>query len=130
VSSLRVPEQAGYVARILIVDDFPGTAELIGRLLTQAGHETVAVETAAEALERCRTERFDLLISDIRMPERNGWELMREVLRHCHIRGIAISGNPQADARESQKAGFDLHLMKPINVNQLMNAVHVILGNN
>jgi CheY-like chemotaxis protein len=127
-SPLQVAEQAVDVARILIVDDFPGTAELIGDFLQRAGHETVAVESAAEAWVRCKYEKFDLLISDIRMPDHNGWELMREVGRHCRIPGIAISGNPHADEQESFKAGFDLHLVKPIDVDGLMRAVELLLA--
>ena len=128
-SAMGVGEQVGRVTRVLIVDDYPGTAKLIAELLAKAGHETVAVESAPEALELCKTQHFDLLISDIVMPGKSGWDLMREIRRHCQIRGIAISGNPKVDQVTSLVAGFDTHLVKPIDLDKLIKAVDQALDN-
>src|SRR5262245_48847512 len=85
-------EQSVEMARILVVDDYPETASLIAQLLAREGYQTVSARNAEEALEACRSQDFDLLVSDIHMPGKSGWELLRALLAQRRIPAIAISG--------------------------------------
>jgi two-component system CheB/CheR fusion protein len=122
-------KDGGKKLRILVVDDYPKAAGLIARLLQGEGFETVAVESSKAALELCREQPFDLLISDIHMPEMDGWELLREVRRECDMAGIAISGHTCPDAQEkSRAAGFAMHLNKPVELDVLLKSVREVLA--
>ena len=76
-----------------------------------------------------RTEDFDLLISDIGLPDRSGYDLMREVRSSRRLPGIALSGfGTEQDVNESRAAGFSEHLTKPINFEQLEKAIQNLLA--
>src|SRR5207245_5485829 len=70
------------VAKILVVDDEPSILKLLKEALTQWGYLVECVGTGAEALEAVRTELYDAAITDIRMPEMSGLDLLREIKRH------------------------------------------------
>jgi DNA-binding response OmpR family regulator len=93
------------------------------RVLCHAGYKAVGVHSAEAALRLAAQEQFDLVVSDISMPGKNGWELMRE-LGTGGMPGIAVSahGNPQ-DLVRSLQAGFARHLCKPLNIDELLAAV-------
>ena len=66
------------------------------------------------------TERFDALISDIGLPDTSGYELVREAKRRQPVQGIALSGfGMEEDVRRSLEAGFDYHLTKPVEFQEL-----------
>ena len=65
--------------RILIVDDEDGMRRLLSRVLTREGYDTSAVGSGAEALRMVATERFDLAVTDIKMPEMDGLQLLAEL---------------------------------------------------
>ena len=65
--------------RILIVDDEEGMRRLLGRVLSREGYETTTVASGAEALQHVARERFDLVVTDIKMPEMDGLELLAEL---------------------------------------------------
>jgi len=74
-----------------------------------------------------RTQDFDLLISDIGLPDRSGYDLMRE-LRHKGLPGIALTGfGSEHDITEARAAGFSEHLTKPINFERLEEAIQNLL---
>src|SRR5215468_8056179 len=70
-------------ARILVVDDDPGVRPLIADILTLDGHEVDTAENGREALDRIAARRYDLIMSDLRMPELDGIGLYREHERQC-----------------------------------------------
>lgn len=101
--------------RILVVDDHTDSAMLLARLLKIEGHEVRTAGSLAGARKMCEAEKFDLLISDIGLPDGSGYDLMRYLRAEYGIRGIALSGRglPE-DFDASEKAGFDAHLVKPV----------------
>ena len=113
--------------RVLVVEDHQDTAEQFARLLKRAGHEVTCATTIQEAQtfalatpDRNRTCAFDILISDLDLPDGSGLELMRNLAQRCPIRGIAISGHGmKEDIDASNQAGFSYHITKPVNWSEL-----------
>ena len=68
--------------RALVVDDVPDVTEMLSVLLTYAGYEVVTADSAAAAIAAADTQQFDVIISDIGMPEMNGYELARRLRAH------------------------------------------------
>src|SRR5206468_7328908 len=78
--------------RVLLVDDHYDTCIGMKRMLERHGYEITVAHTAEQAVEKVRTQGFDLLISDIGLPDRSGHDLMREVRSSKALHGIALSG--------------------------------------
>ena len=115
--------------RTLIVEDHPDCSIALARLLRRMGHEVRAAATAEEALRACGEESFDLLISDIGLPDMTGWALLRRVRERCAVPAIALTayGSP-ADEERSRAAGFQVHLSKPVDIAALKAAVSRFAG--
>jgi CheY-like chemotaxis protein len=110
--------------RILLVEDHPMTAKAIERLLREAGHEVRAAGTVACALKTGETQEFDLVISDLGLPDGDGTDMMRKLRDRHALGGIAVSGfGVQDDINRSAEAGFVAHLIKPITAEQLKHAI-------
>lgn len=106
------------VLRILVVEDHEDTARILARLLRSQGHEVRTARNMNKALELSRQWEFDLLISDLGLPDGNGRDLMRQ-LRSIRPKalGIAISGfGTDEDIHQSLVAGFEEHLVKPLDI--------------
>jgi PAS domain S-box-containing protein len=113
--------------RLLLVDDHSDTRVVLSRLLSKSGHEVVTADSAQNALQILNGHRFDALISDIGLPETSGYELVREAKRRQPLKGIALSGHGMdEDVRRSVDAGFDHHLTKPINFQELESVLEKI----
>ena len=111
---IRPPEKGG---RILLVEDHGDTARTMERLLTSFGYEVRVADSVALALQLAATEAFDLLISDIGLPDGTGHALMRQLRSRRPIKGIVLSGyGMEEDIRKSKDAGFFAHLTKPVDV--------------
>ena len=112
--------------RLLLVEDHEPTLMILARLLRRRGHDVVTASTVASALSLASTQSFDLVITDIGLPDGNGIDLMRQLTKDYGLRGIALSGyGMAADRAKTQQAGFLAHLVKPINFDQLH---HVLQG--
>jgi CheY-like chemotaxis protein len=97
-------------------------------ILERRGYNITVAHTADQATEKARTQDFDLLISDIGLPDRSGYELMRELHESRQLRGIAISGyGMENDVTKAKAAGFSDHLTKPINFERLQEAIQNLL---
>jgi DNA-binding NtrC family response regulator len=109
------------VAKILVVDDEPSILKLLKEALTQWGYHVACVNTGAQALEAIRTELFDAAITDIRMPEMSGLDLLREIKRHDDsIEVVVMTGYPTiASAVEALKEGAYDYLSKPLILDEL-----------
>lgn len=114
-------------ASILLVEDHPDTARLLTRILSARGHRVLHAATAADAVQKLSASRFDLLISDIGLPDGTGLDVMQAArARDPEMPGIAISGyGMDDDLKRSEAAGFSAHLIKPLNIKSL----HAIMGN-
>ena len=116
-------------ARILIVEDHADTARLLARILEKSGHRVRHVGRVDAALELLADEPFDLLLSDVGLPDRPGYELMEMVKKTYGIPGIAMTGYAmEHDVRTCQEAGFSEHLVKPVDLQLLKQAIQRVLN--
>jgi len=108
-------------AKILVVDDEPSILLLLREALTQWGYQVTCVKSAGEALEAIRTELFDAAITDIRMPDMSGLDLLREIKRQDEsIEVVMMTGYPTiASAVEALKEGAFDYLSKPLILDEL-----------
>jgi signal transduction histidine kinase len=115
--------------RVLLVDDHHDTCLGMKRMLERRGYQITIAHSAEQAVEKVRTEEFDLLISDIGLPDRSGYDLMREVRLNKHLPGIALSGfGSEQDVNQAREAGFAEHLTKPINFERLEKTIQSLLS--
>lgn len=120
--SLETPIKTGL--RILLVEDHEPTRNTLAHLLTRRLYHVSAAASVAEARNLAQTQHFDLLISDIGLPDGNGYDLMAELRQRGNLRGIALTGyGMEQDVNRSQNAGFVAHLTKPVRIQSLENAI-------
>src|SRR5947209_7502439 len=108
-------------ARILVVDDEAAILRLLKEALTQWGYQVTGATSAAEALQALRGDMFDAVITDIRMPDMNGLELLKEIKRHDEsVEVVVMTGYPTiASAVEALKEGAFDYLSKPLLLDEL-----------
>jgi signal transduction histidine kinase len=115
--------------RILVVDDDADARELLAMLLTDAGATVATAASAREAVEHFENGAFEVLLSDLGMPDEDGLSLVKTIRRLDAKRGgslvgIALSGYGSADDRQrSAQAGFDAHLTKPCDRRNLIASI-------
>lgn len=111
--------------RILLVEDHGDTAQMTSTLLKSLGHHVEIAGDAGEALKAAEEGRFDLLISDLGLPDKSGLDLMRELRESgINLKGIALSGyGREEDIQRSKDAGFSEHLIKPVDFDVLERTV-------
>jgi CheY-like chemotaxis protein len=116
--------------RVLLVEDHEDSARILARLLRRDGHQVKTASEVAMALRMSQAEEFDLVISDIGLPDGTGLDLMRQLrLERPGIRGIALSGHGQeSDLQMSRIAGFSAHLVKPLDPSKLEDVVADVLA--
>jgi PAS domain S-box-containing protein len=114
-------ETVAHRARILLVEDHQPTRKTLTRLLTRRRYDVSAAASVAEAHTFASQSRFDLVISDIGLPDGDGYTLMTELrLAQPDLIGIALSGyGMEEDLYRSRAAGFATHLIKPIQIGDL-----------
>jgi len=96
-------------------------------LLQSFGHTTDCVHSASAALESARKKSFDLVVSDILLPDLMGWELIRILRQFSKAPAIAISGlGSDDDVNRCLKAGFDDYLIKPVSLNALRASISAV----
>jgi signal transduction histidine kinase/DNA-binding response OmpR family regulator len=106
--------------RILLVEDHEDTNRSLTYLLRRRGYHVQAARTVQSALDLAANERFDVLVSDIGLPDGSGIELMRALNSKHPIFGIALTGfGMEEDVRRSRDVGFRHHLIKPVDLNRL-----------
>jgi PAS domain S-box-containing protein len=103
--------------KILLVEDEPTTMRLMARLLRALGHDVTTAGSIGAALEIESTGGFDLIVSDIGLPDGSGLELMRQIVaRRGRVPAIALTGyGMEEDIQRSRDAGFTAHMTKPID---------------
>jgi CheY-like chemotaxis protein len=112
---------------ILIVDDNVDAAQMLGELLRQAGHEVQIAHDGAQALLLVQQSRPDVAVLDIGLPVMDGYALAEQLRAQCTGQVpylIALTGYGQAhDRAQAKRAGFDEHLVKPVDTATLLRAV-------
>ncbi|MEH2164208.1 MAG: response regulator [Nostoc sp.] len=120
--------------QVLLVDDDKDSRELIAFLLEQYGAQVNQAQSAHEALSSLGQAKFDLLISDIGMPDMDGYTLIRQIRKQSPDRGggipaIALTAYAgEIDRQLALAAGFQHHISKPIEPEVLMQAILTIVG--
>jgi len=111
----------------LVVDDVADVTEMLAVLLTHAGYDVVTAASARAALDAARARQFDVIISDIGMPEMNGYQLAREMRTlpgYETVPMVAVTGYSMFDDKQrSTNAGFNAHMTKPIDPRALIDLI-------
>jgi signal transduction histidine kinase/response regulator RpfG family c-di-GMP phosphodiesterase len=106
--------------RILLVEDHEDTNRSLTNLLRRRGYHVQAADSVRSALILAEQEQFDVLISDIGLPDGSGIELMKSLQSHRPLFGIALTGyGMEDDIQKSYDSGFNHHLVKPVDLNRL-----------
>ena len=122
------PPAGSKSVRVLLVDDHEDTLEFMSRFLTLCGHEVVTASSYVKALSAGQQQKFDLLISDIGLPDGSGYDLMSALQARSPLKGIALSGyGMKADVDRSVAAGFSAHLTKPCDLSVLKAIIEKVL---
>lgn len=120
--SLKGSQTSGL--RLLLVEDHPSTLQTLGRLLQRDGHRVTTASNVEEGLARAAEDSFDLVVSDLGLPDGTGNDLMEKLRATYGLRGIALSGyGMEDDLMRSRNSGFLAHLVKPIQMAQLRQAL-------
>ncbi|HXC34840.1 MAG TPA: response regulator [Candidatus Acidoferrales bacterium] len=109
---------------ILVVEDDKLTQETLVQLLTRREHRVTAASSVTEARNLTCSGKFDVVLSDVGLPDGTGYTLMAELRDNFGLKGIALTGyGTGQDIENARKAGFITHLTKPIHINSLENAL-------
>ena len=116
--------------RILLVEDHGDTAVMMQCLLVTQGHEVETAGDVSTAVTLAESRPFDLLVSDLGLPDGSGVDLMRTLRQRGHaLPGVALSGFGQdEDIRRSREAGFAAHLTKPASPERLLEVIDDVAG--
>jgi CheY-like chemotaxis protein len=130
---LEINEHMLAGVRILVVDDEPDTLQMLAAALSMQKANVARAVSTDEALAVLDTFSADILISDIRMPDKDGYALIQAIRRREHrgarrLAAVALTADAGPDDRErARRAGFDLHVAKPVDPQQLVTALLALL---
>jgi PAS domain S-box-containing protein len=114
------PSASSAPLQILIVDDHVDTSKVMKIMLERRGYQVETADSVGSAIQAGRSRPFDLLISDIGLPDGSGIDLLREFSKDQQIPAIALSGfGMEEDIERSRNAGFHAHLVKPVSFQSL-----------
>jgi len=106
--------------RLLLVEDHAATLKALSLMLERDGHHVIACASISEALAAAAENTFDLVLSDLGLPDGTGAELMEKLRSRHALRGVALSGyGMEEDFARSRAAGFESHLIKPVAIAEL-----------
>jgi CheY-like chemotaxis protein len=120
--------------RVLLVDDEPEARQIISTVITRTGAEVKTCESAHEALTKVSEWKPDVILSDIAMPEEDGYSFIRQVRSLPHDKGgdtpaAALTAYARdIDRRQALAAGFQMHIAKPIGASQLITMIARLAG--
>jgi CheY-like chemotaxis protein len=119
--------------RVLVIEDEPDTREFLARFLSHHGATVLAAGSALEAIPLFLSERPDIVISDIGLPDVDGYELLRQIRqqtsRGATVPAIALTAYTRPEDRtRAFAAGFQAHLAKPLNAADLLSRIVEIVG--
>ncbi len=114
---------------VLLVEDHEPTLAILARLLRQLGHRVTKTSSVSSAIAAASEDGFDLIISDLGLPDGSGLDIMRALRDRYADRAIALTGyGAETDIAASREAGFAEHLVKPIDMTALEDAMHRIVA--
>jgi PAS domain S-box-containing protein len=130
--SIGLPSLEGVT--VLVVDDEPDARLLVSRIVEERGARAVMAQTGEEALRLLNTESVDILVSDIGMPDYDGYKFIQHIRMHepkrvRNIPAIALTAYARADDRQrALLAGYQMHLAKPIEPRELIAGIASLLN--
>ena len=120
----QTPRKPAKSLRILLIEDHNDTRQTLSRLLTHFGHQISVADNTQSALEIVQSQKFDVVLSDIGLPDGSGYDVISQVKRKQPVKAVAITGfGTDEDVRRGKEAGFDFHLIKPIDLHELRNVL-------
>jgi DNA-binding response OmpR family regulator len=118
--------------KILIVDDSPAEVRLMQSLLDRAGYSSVAIHDPTRLEQMIDLEHPSLILLDVVMPQRNGFQVCRELKRHADYSRIPVvlvtSKNTDSDKFWGKEQGADGYVVKPFSGDDLVGAVNRLIG--
>ena len=112
------------ILRVLIVEDHPDTARVLSNLLKRAGYSVATANSFTAGQKLAAEQPFDILVSDIGLPDGNGMDLMRHLREKQPVVGIAITGyGTKEDSAQIIASGFSEVLLKPVSFESLQQAI-------
>ena len=128
VACFRCHEEDSHsMAKVMVVDDAKSELKLMEGILKSAGHDVVCLPDGEQLEERVMQERPDLLLLDIVMPHRNGYEILRSLKRDGRTKAMPVvlvsSKNQESDRVWGKRQGADEYLGKPFTAEQLVTVV-------
>ena len=114
--------------RILFVEDHADSRRIIANLLNHSGYNVSVADCAGTALHMLNTQKFDVIVSDIGLPDGSGYALIM-LAKQCQasIIAVALSGfSAEQDIRFSREVGFDFYLTKPVDFHELRTVLNQV----
>jgi len=115
------------MARILVAEDSVTDLEYVRNALKDTGHEIVTASDGEEAEKKVRSEKFDLIILDVIMPKKNGFQVCRDLKRDAEFKDIPVimitSKSQESDRFWGMKQGANEYITKPYEPGELLSAV-------
>jgi hypothetical protein len=100
---------------------------MLSRLLTHFGHQVLTADNVRSALDIVASGEIDVLVCDIGLPDGSGYEVVSQTRLARPIKAVALTGfGTEEDLRRSKEAGFDFHLVKPVDFHELQNILDKI----
>jgi len=116
----QTPRKPAKSLRILLVEDHSDTRQTLSRLLSHFGHQISVADNTRSALEIVQSQQFDVVLSDIGLPDGSGYDVILQAKQKQPVKAVAITGfGTDEDVRRGKEAGFDFHLVKPIDFHEL-----------
>jgi PAS domain S-box-containing protein len=123
------PSSAAPARALLLIEDHAPTRVALERLLVRRNYRVISAGSVAEAQLAVEREQVEMVISDIGLPDGNGYDLMAELRQRYPVKGIALTGyGMESDIARSQRAGFIAHLTKPVTVQALEQALAAMIA--
>jgi CheY-like chemotaxis protein len=111
--------------RILLVEDHSETALLLKAILETSGHSVAVANDVRSAVAHAESSPFDIVVSDIGLPDGTGYELMKRLHQRYDLPGVALTGyGMDGDLQQSREAGFADHIIKPVDAFQLESVLY------
>lgn len=114
------PSEAARALRVLLVEDHEDTRHVLERLIKRAGHRVTSANSVAQARQALTADTFDLLLSDLGLPDGSGLEVIATLRERSEIPAVAMSGyGMNADLERTRASGFTEHVIKPVAADTL-----------
>jgi len=115
--------------KVLVIEDHEDTAIVVVRMLADMGHDIVSANSVASAVDILTREKFDLIVSDIGLPDGNGVSLISAVRAFCDAPAVALTGyGMREDVERCLNAGFNRHVTKPVTFEILRQIIAEVCG--